>query len=50
MEIKNKIIIITGASQGIGLATARHLATVVAKVILAARSQKTIVELEKEIP
>jgi short-subunit dehydrogenase len=50
MEIKNKIIVITGASQGIGLATAKLLATQGAKVVLAARSADTLHALEKEIP
>lgn len=49
MEIKDKIIVITGASQGIGLATARHLFGLGAKVVVAARS-KNIKDLEKELP
>jgi short-subunit dehydrogenase len=50
MEIKNKIVIITGASQGIGLATAKILAHDGATVVLAARSVDTLKTLEKEIP
>ena len=50
MEIKNSIIIITGASQGIGLAAARHLSRLGAKIVLAARSEETIKGLEKELP
>lgn len=50
MEIKNKIIIITGASQGIGLETAKLLAKGGATVVLAARSKEILQDLEKEIP
>jgi len=50
MDIKNKVIIVTGASQGIGLATAKHLASLGAKVIVAARSIDIIKGLEKELP
>jgi short-subunit dehydrogenase len=50
MEIKDKVVIITGASQGIGLATAQHLSKLGAKVVLAARSMDVLKELEKEIP
>ncbi|MBX4196167.1 SDR family oxidoreductase [Candidatus Pacearchaeota archaeon] len=50
MDVQDKVIIITGASQGIGLATAKHLAQKGAKVVLAARSEDTLKNLEKEIP
>lgn len=50
MEIKNKIIIVTGASAGIGRATARLLAREGAKVVLAARSKDEIEKLTKELP
>jgi NADP-dependent 3-hydroxy acid dehydrogenase YdfG len=36
-EIANKVVVITGASSGLGEATARHLATRGAKLVLAAR-------------
>ena len=49
MEIKDKIIIVTGASQGIGLATARHLSKLGGKIVLAARSEHLLKEIEKEI-
>ncbi len=38
MDIQNKVVIITGASEGIGEATAKLLATQGAKVVLVARS------------
>ncbi len=50
MDIKDKVIIITGASQGIGLASAQHLASLGAKVVLAARTEESIKAMEKELP
>ncbi len=50
MEIKDKVIIITGASQGIGLAAAKLLASKGAKVVLAARSGDLLNQTAKEIP
>src|ERR1700722_1793586 len=49
MEIKNKIIIITGASQGIGLAIAKAASHEGAKVVLAARDAEALKNHEKEI-
>lgn len=49
MDIKNKIVIVTGASQGIGLETAKLLAEKGAKVVLAARSGDSLKKLEKEL-
>lgn len=48
-NIKDKVIIITGASSGMGEAAARHLATKGAKVVLAARRSSRIDALAKEI-
>ncbi len=50
MDIEGKVIIVTGASSGIGLATARHLASLGAFVVLSARSEGKLKELEKELP
>jgi len=50
MEIKGKVAIVTGASQGIGLAVARLLSRRGAKIVLAARSANIIKEIEKEMP
>ncbi len=49
MDIKDKVIIITGASAGIGLSTAKHLSDLGAKVVLAARSADKINQLAKTI-
>jgi short-subunit dehydrogenase len=49
MEIKDKVVLITGASGGIGLAAARHLAAAGAKVALAARSTEKLTQLANEL-
>jgi short-subunit dehydrogenase len=49
MTIKNSVIIVTGASMGIGAATAKELAKRGAKVVLAARSKDKIDALAKEL-
>ncbi|MEL7116028.1 MAG: SDR family oxidoreductase [Pseudomonadota bacterium] len=48
-DIHGKTVIITGASRGIGEATARHLATLGATVVLAARSRERITAVTDEI-
>ena len=50
MDIKNKVAIITGASSGIGEATAKLLSQNQVKVVLAARSVDKLKSLEKELP
>jgi short-subunit dehydrogenase len=50
MNIKDKVIVITGASQGIGLAAAKHLSSLGAKIVVAARSKDIIKDLVKELP
>ena len=49
MAIKNKVVIITGASSGIGTATAKLLVQKGAKVVLAARREERLKELFSEI-
>lgn len=49
-KVDGKVIIVTGASMGIGLATAKLLAQHGAKVALAARSIDTLNKLTEEIP
>jgi len=50
MDIKNKIVIVTGASGGIGMATARLLAQMGASVALAARREEILRKLSDELP
>lgn len=49
MEIKGKVAIVTGASGGIGEATARLLSQKGAKVVVAARSEEKLNKLVREI-
>ena len=48
-EIKDKVVIITGASSGLGEATARRLAKNGAKLMLAARREERLKELVADI-
>ncbi|MNB93085.1 putative oxidoreductase [compost metagenome] len=48
-NIQNKIVIITGASSGIGEATAKELASKGAKLVLAARREDRLQKLQQEI-
>jgi NADP-dependent 3-hydroxy acid dehydrogenase YdfG len=47
--IKDKVVVITGASSGLGEATARHLAQQGARLVLGARRQDRIQALAKEL-
>ncbi len=48
-ELQNKVAIITGASKGIGAATARRMGELGVKVVLTARSQDLIQKISDEI-
>jgi NADP-dependent 3-hydroxy acid dehydrogenase YdfG len=48
-NIAGKVIVITGASSGLGAASARHLADAGAKVVIAARRKKQLDNLAKEL-
>lgn len=50
MEIKDKIVIVTGASEGIGRSIAEKLAENGAKVVLAARNDEKLAELAHKLP
>jgi len=50
MEIKDRVFIVTGASSGIGLATATALSDRGAKVALLARSTDTLQKLAQQLP
>ncbi len=49
MDIKNKVVIVTGASSGIGEATARQFGREGAKIVLAARRVDKLESLAQEI-
>src|SRR5262249_15452079 len=49
MEIRNSVIIVTGASEGIGEAAARVLARQGARLTLAARSSDKLARLAEEL-
>ncbi len=49
MDISGKVVIITGASAGIGQMTARRLAGAGAKVVLVARSTDKLTALATEL-
>ncbi len=48
-RVKNQVVVITGASSGIGKATALKLAVAGAKVMLVARGEEKLLETRKEI-
>ena len=48
-NIRDKVVVITGASSGIGAATARHLATLGATVVLGARRGEPLAQICRDI-
>jgi NAD(P)-dependent dehydrogenase (short-subunit alcohol dehydrogenase family) len=50
MQIEGRVFLVTGASMGIGLATARAFTARGGKVALLARSAEILSDLEKELP
>lgn len=48
-SLKDQVVVITGASSGIGLATARMAAARGARLVLAARSEGALTELKNEL-
>jgi short-subunit dehydrogenase len=50
MQIKDAVIIVTGASSGIGLSTVKALSQQEARVALLARSEKILEQLAKDLP
>jgi len=50
MKIDRRVCIITGASSGIGAATARHLTELGARLVLAARRTERLESLARELP
>jgi len=50
MDIKDRVVLVTGASTGIGLAASRLLAKNGAKLVLNARSKDKLEQLAKELP
>jgi short-subunit dehydrogenase len=49
LELNNRVVIITGASAGIGLATAKRFAEAGSKVVLAARSREKLEQTAQEL-
>jgi short-subunit dehydrogenase len=50
MDLRNKVVIVTGASSGIGLATAKLLAQKGVKLALVSRSKEKLNQLARELP
>jgi short-subunit dehydrogenase len=50
MDVRGKVVIVTGASSGIGLAAAKLLAKQSAKIALVSRSKEKLEQLSRELP
>jgi len=50
MDVRDKVVVVTGASSGIGLATARLLSRHGAKLALVSRSKENLENLSRELP
>ena len=50
MNLQNGVVIVTGASSGIGLATAKLLAKQGARLVLVSRSKDKLEQLSAELP
>ena len=50
MKIKNKVVVVTGASKGIGKAIAELLSREGARIVLAARNEKELKKIAEKIP
>ena len=50
MKIKDKVVIVTGASSGIGLAVAKLFSSKGARVVLASRSKEKLQNIAKRLP
>src|SRR5699024_1323959 len=50
MDLSNKVVVIMGASSGIGAATSRLLAKDNAKLVIAARRLNRLEEIQKDFP
>jgi NAD(P)-dependent dehydrogenase (short-subunit alcohol dehydrogenase family) len=50
MNLQGRVVIVTGASSGIGLATAKLLAKQGAKLVLVSRSKEKLEQLSVELP
>ncbi len=50
MQLKDKVVIVTGASEGIGAAVAKQLAAAGAKLVLASRNADVLKKMSAELP
>ena len=50
MDFNNKVVVITGASSGIGLALSQEFSMIGAKVVMGARSVDKLQQISEELP